>query len=187
MKFTAYAYANGVYHLPVSSCGSCESRLFAGCVNPPDLGWSLRSLTVTTDNLHFALASRKGGITPCQSQRHRVLLSLRQSDDCHPRRHVPRKWDKMGSVLSVRKRRKVYMAVPTSKEQYVQLRYQVHLRFNIFWNPFWLDKSNEEGNQTHQWCQCSTHFILACKVLLSRALALVSLELFYLSRLISYA
>lgn len=33
-------------------------------VNPPDLGWSLRSIAVTTDNLHFALASRKGGGSP---------------------------------------------------------------------------------------------------------------------------
>ena len=172
-------------------------------------------ITVTTDNLHFALASRKGGDHPlCQAQRHRVLLSLRQSDDCHPRRHVPRKWDKDGLVTVSSKAQErwrmqesewetasrscfcpctctfhmcIYMGVQTSKEQYVQLRYQVHLRFNIFWNPFWLDTANEEGNQTHQWCQCSTHFILACKVFLSRALALVSLELFYLSRLISYA
>ncbi len=49
------------------------------------------------------------------------------------------------------------MGVIRSKKQYVQLVYQMHLCFNLFWNPFWLDKSNEEGNQSVVPMQYSFH------------------------------
>lgn len=55
LKFTACTY-------DIMMCITFQSVLVgaAGVIPPDDLGWSLPSITVTTDNLHFVLASRKG-------------------------------------------------------------------------------------------------------------------------------